>query len=595
VISSPRSFHEDTLIARKSIVRLLAQGERLNAVLAEICDSVEDMLPDIKATIQLVAPNDDKLIHGAAPSLPDSYVQAIDGLQISPSSGTCGTAAALGKRVITADITVDPKWRNFIALARAHGIRACWSEPILSGNGVVIGTLAIYRMEIGTPEETEIEIVNEFKDLASLAIQHRNSIDAHTEAHARLSSLTANIPGIVLQWSVGADSKKSLTFMSDGVSEIAGFSRDELIKSPKLLLNNIQMEDRRDLLHALDECALSKQPVTQDFRIRSEAGEFLWLRLMVHPRSRMDGVTVCDALGLDITDHMEFERRLEESQKELNSKFIELQRTKARLEVQSDALMRTTDQVTKSRDIAEEASRAKSEFLSNMSHELRTPLNAIMGFSDIIREQTFGPVGSIKYREYARDINDAGRHLLELINDVLDFSKIESGNEELYEEWIDVHDAIGSVTRMLHDQAQRSDVNITVEAPDELPPLYADEKKIRQILINLLSNALKFTDQGGTVTLTAWYNDSGGYVIQVEDTGIGIALKDIPKALGLFGQVDSAFNRRYEGTGLGLPLSKSLAEMHGGSLDIQSQVDVGTTVTVRLPTERVVHKSAETL
>jgi signal transduction histidine kinase len=258
-------------------------------------------------------------------------------------------------------------------------------------------------------------------------------------------------------------------------------------------------------------------------------------------------------------------------------------------------LMRTADQVTKSRDIAEEASQAKSEFLLNMSHELRTPLNAIMGFSDIIREQTFGPVGSIKYREYARDINDAGRHLLELINDVLDFSKIESGNEELYEEWIDVHDAIRSVTRMLHDQAQRSDVNITVGAPDELPPLYADEKKIRQILINLLSNALKFTDQGGTVTLTAWYNDSGGYVIQVEDTGIGIALKDIPKALGLFGQVDSAFNRRYEGTGLGLPLSKSLAEMHGGSLDIQSQVDVGTTVTVRLPTERVVRKSAETL
>jgi len=595
VNSPPRKLHEDTLTARNSIVRQLAQGERLNAVLAEICDSVEEMLPDIKATIQIVTPNGDRLINGAAPSLPDSYIQAINGLQISPSSGTCGTAAALGERVITADITVDPKWRNFIALARAHGIRACWSEPILSGNGVVIGTLAIYRMEIGTPEQIEIEIVNEFKDLASLAIQHRNSIDAHTEAHARLSSLTANIPGIVLQWSVGADNKKSLTFMSDGVSEMAGFSRDVLLKSPKRLLQNIQIEDRRELLHALDECALSREPVTQDFRIRSGKEKILWLRLMVHPRRRLDGVTVCDALGLDITDHMEFERRLEESQKELNSKFIELQRTKARLEVQSDALMRTTDQVTKSRDIAEDASRAKSEFLSNMSHELRTPLNAIMGFSDIIREQTFGPVGSIKYREYARDINDAGRHLLELINDVLDFSKIESGNEELYEEWIDVHDALRSVTRMLHDQAQRSEVTIAVDAPDELPPLYADEKKLRQILINLLSNALKFTDQRGTVTLTVWYSDSGGYVMQVEDTGIGIALEDIPKALGLFGQVDSAFNRRYEGTGLGLPLSKSLAEMHGGSLDIQSQVDVGTTVTVRLPTERVIRKSTETL
>jgi len=595
VNSPPRKLHEDTLTARNSIVRQLAQGERLNAVLAEICDSVEEMLPDIKATIQIVTPNGDRLINGAAPSLPDSYIQAINGLQISPSSGTCGTAAALGERVITADITVDPKWRNFIALARAHGIRACWSEPILSENGVVIGTLAIYRMEIGTPEQIEIEIVNEFKDLASLAIQHRNSIDAHTEAHARLSSLTANIPGIVLQWSVGADNKKSLTFMSDGVSEMAGFSRDVLLKSPKRLLQNIQIEDRRELLHALDECALSREPVTQDFRIRSGKEKILWLRLMVHPRRRLDGVTVCDALGLDITDHMEFERRLEESQKELNSKFIELQRTKARLEVQSDALMRTTDQVTKSRDIAEDASRAKSEFLSNMSHELRTPLNAIMGFSDIIREQTFGPVGSIKYREYARDINDAGRHLLELINDVLDFSKIESGNEELYEEWIDVHDALRSVTRMLHDQAQRSEVTIAVDAPDELPPLYADEKKLRQILINLLSNALKFTDQRGTVTLTVWYSDSGGYVMQVEDTGIGIALEDIPKALGLFGQVDSAFNRRYEGTGLGLPLSKSLAEMHGGSLDIQSQVDVGTTVTVRLPTERVIRKSTETL
>jgi PAS domain S-box-containing protein len=595
VNSPPNSFHENSLITRNSIVRRLAQGECLNAVLVEICDSAEESLPGIKAAIQIVAPNGDRLIHGAAPSLPDSYTQAINGLQISPSSGTCGTAAALGERVITADVTVDAKWRNFAALARTHGIRACWSEPIFSGNGVVIGTLAIYRMEIGTPEEVEIKIVNELKDLASLAIQHRISIDAHIEAHARLSSLTANIPGIVLQRSVGADNRKSLTFMSNGVSEMAGVSRDALIESPKRFLRNIQIEDRRDLLYALDECALTGEPVTQDFRVRSGAGKVLWLRLMVRPRRRLDDVTVCDALGLDITDHMEFERRLEESQKELNAKFIELQRTKARLEVQTDALMRTTDEVTKARDMAEDASRTKSEFLSNMSHELRTPLNVIMGFSDIIREQTFGPVGSIKYREYARDINDAGRHLLELINDVLDFSKIESGNEELYEEWVDVHDAMWSVTRMLHDQAQRSEVSLAVETPDDLLSLYADEKKLRQILINLLSNALKFTDQDGTVTLTAWYSDSGGYVFQVEDTGIGITPEDIPKALGLFGQVDSAFNRRYEGTGLGLRLSKSLAEMHGGSLDIQSQVNVGTTVTVRFPAERVLRQSTENL
>ncbi len=536
------NFFEDSVSTRKSIVRLLAQGERLNTVLAEICESVEKRLPGTKAAIQLVAPSGNRLIHGGAPSLPDSYNQAINGLQISPSSGTCGTAAALGERVITPDITIDAKWRNFVALARTHGLRACWSEPIHSGNGGVIGTFAIYRMTAGSPEEAEIEIVSEFKDLASLAIQHRNSIDAHTEAHARLSNLTANIPGIVLQWSVTADNKKALTFMSDGVSKIAGQTREALIEAPRRLLRNIQIEDRRGLLLALDECARTGEPVTKNFRVRSETENVLWLRLLVRPRKREDNVTVCDALGLDITDHMEFERRLEESQREMNTKFIELQRTKARLEVQTDALMKTTDEVTKARDMAEDASRAKSEFLSNMSHELRTPLNAIMGFSDIIREQTFGPVGSIKYRDYARDINDAGRHLLELSNDVLDFSKIESGNEELYEEWIDVHETIRSITRMLHDQAKRSEVDLTVDTPKELPPLFADEKKLRQILINLLSNALKFTDWGGSVSLTTWYSDSRGYVFQVEDTGIGISLEDIPKALGLFGQVGASKN-----------------------------------------------------
>ena len=177
---SPGNFFENSVSTRKSIVRLLAQGERLNAVLAEICESVETRLPGTRAAIQLVAPSGNRLIHGGAPSLPNSYNQAINGLQISPSSGTCGTAAALGERVITPDVTVDPKWRNFVALARTHGLRACWSEPIHSGNGVVIGTFAIYRTTVGSPDEAEIEIVSEFKDLASLAIQHRNSIDAHT-------------------------------------------------------------------------------------------------------------------------------------------------------------------------------------------------------------------------------------------------------------------------------------------------------------------------------------------------------------------------------------------------------------------------------
>ena len=267
---------------------------------------------------------------------------------------------------------------------------------------------------------------------------------------------------------------------------------------------------------------------------------------------------------------------------------IDLQKTKGKLEAQSGMLMSTARELESARAAAEEASRVKSEFLSNMSHELRTPLNAIIGFSQIIKEQTFGPVGSTKYRDYATDIYDSGLHLLELINEVLDYSKIEAGAAELQEEIVDVSDIVESVIRMIGDRATKQGVELIVVAEDNLPKLRADAKKIRQILLNLLTNAIKFTQKGGMVTVTIWARSGSGYVLQVADTGIGISLEDIPKALGVFGQVDSSFSRQHEGTGLGLPLTKSLAELHGGSLDLQSQPGIGTTVTIRLPAERLV-------
>ena len=245
-----------------------------------------------------------------------------------------------------------------------------------------------------------------------------------------------------------------------------------------------------------------------------------------------------------------------------------------------------------SKEQAELANRTKSEFLANMSHELRTPLNAIIGFSETIHRQTFGPVGSPKYIEYVDDINHAGRHLLNIINDILDLSKIEAGKVELLEESVNVAEVVGSCLLLVKERAAAGGVDLKLNMPDDPVPLYADERMLKQILINLLSNAIKFTPAGGTVEIRVWSRPNAGYVFQVADTGIGIALEDIPTALSPFKQIDSALNRKYEGTGLGLPLSKSLAEMHGGSLDLQSAVGGGTTVTVRFPAERIVLEAA---
>jgi PAS domain S-box-containing protein len=228
------------------------------------------------------------------------------------------------------------------------------------------------------------------------------------------------------------------------------------------------------------------------------------------------------------------------------------------------------------------ANRSKSEFLTNTSHELRTPLNAIIGFADIIKTEMLGPLGHEQYKEYAEDISTSGQHLLNLINDLLDMAKIEAGKLDIRQEQVDLGVSATECMRMVREKAASGGLTFNLEVPDPAPVITADRLKVKQILLNLVSNAIKFTDRGGSITVRVRH-DGDDVIVQVADTGVGIAVDDFERVLAPFGQVDASLSRRNEGTGIGLPLSKALMELHGGTLDLNSTVGAGTTVTLRFP------------
>ncbi len=239
---------------------------------------------------------------------------------------------------------------------------------------------------------------------------------------------------------------------------------------------------------------------------------------------------------------------------------------------------------------AEAANRTKSEFLANTSHELRTPLNAIIGFSEIMHLEQFGSIGNPRYKEYAGNVLESAQHLLTLINDILDVAKIEAGKLELEEAAAEPAELCRQTLRLVEDRAARAGIALACELPGDLPRLRIDPRKVKQILLNLLSNAIKFTPRGGRVELAAGRRADGGFGFSVRDSGIGIAPEDQPTALAPFGQVDSQLARKFDGTGLGLPLSRALANLHGGDLELDSAPGQGTIVTVTLPKKRLLEE-----
>ncbi|MEO4044811.1 ATP-binding protein [Hoeflea sp. CAU 1731] len=335
--------------------------------------------------------------------------------------------------------------------------------------------------------------------------------------------------------------------------------------------------------------ASARRPMVEQRVAASEHGESArsmvvqladgrWLQ--INQRNTRDGGSV--SVGTDITQLKRHQDRLKESERRLMATIGDLSASQARLKEKAGELSELNAKFLAEKDRAEAANKAKSEFLANMSHELRTPLNAIIGFSEILQNRMFGPLGSEKYSEYADDIHSSGKHLLGVINDILDMSKIEAGRLRLDQETIDIAPLIDETLRLIAIQAENKSITIKSNIAEGLA-LFADRRAIKQILLNLLSNALKFSDEGGRITVRA-RRHKDAVTLTIEDKGIGIPAAALRKIGQPFEQVQNQFSKSKGGSGLGLAISRALTELHDGAMKIRSKPGVGTIVSLRLPT-----------
>ncbi|MCO5071806.1 MAG: ATP-binding protein [Rhizobiaceae bacterium] len=291
------------------------------------------------------------------------------------------------------------------------------------------------------------------------------------------------------------------------------------------------------------------------------------------------------SVGTDITQLKQHQEKLVDSERRLMATIHDLSVARRSESERSKELVELNRKYMKETERAEAANRAKSEFLANMSHELRTPLNAIIGFSELMQSSIFGPLGSSRYDEYVKDIHGAGMYLLNVINDILDMSKIEAGQLSVELEEIDLNPLISETVRVISLQAEQKAISVETEIADEMK-VWADRRAVKQILINLLSNAVKFTDQDGRISVRA-RNVTGALCLTIEDNGCGIPKRALKKLGKPFEQVENQFSKSHAGSGLGLAISRSLAELHGGSLKIRSTEGIGTIVSVRIPSHEM--------
>lgn len=385
----------------------------------------------------------------------------------------------------------------------------------------------------------------------TVQLVHDSSDEAVRISEERYRLLAENATDMITRH----DERGRVLFASHAAHQILGVPASRLQGDG--LFERVHIADRPAYLTALSRCYAKNEPITVEFRVRRSGmpGEdsYIWAEMRCRPLPGQGferGVPVRAGILAGTRDISE--RKSQEAE------------------------------LTQARDEAEGASRAKTQFLASMSHELRTPLNAVIGFSEILNRELFGTLGEQRYRDYARLIHESGEHLLNVVNDILDMSKIEAGKLKIVKEPFDIASLVTSCGEVMRHTAEKREVALKVEARSGMPSLLADKRACKQMLLNVISNAVKFTDPGGQVQVSARI-EKDMVLFEVTDNGIGIAEQDLPKLGNPFVQADSSYDRSYEGAGLGLSVVKGLARLHGGSLEIASRLGHGTTATIKLP------------
>jgi cell cycle sensor histidine kinase DivJ len=386
----------------------------------------------------------------------------------------------------------------------------------------------------------------------SIQLVHRRSQDAIRHGEDRYRLLAENATDMITRH----DERGRVMF--------ASFASQQLLGEPSAkihgdgLFERVHVADRPAYLTALSRCAANQEPIAVEFRLRRAGGgyqaRYLWVEMRCRPMRSEDAQGDRSRSGIVAVTRDISDRKAQEAE-----------------------LMRA-------RDAAESSSRAKTLFLANMSHELRTPLNAVIGFSEILSRELFGALGEARYLDYARLIHESGEHLLNVVNDILDMSKIEVGKFKIVKEPFEVASLVVSCSEIMRHTAETKGIMLVIDIAPGLPDLPADKRACKQMLLNVLSNAIKFTDPGGWVRISA-RAEKDSIVLTVADNGIGIAEQDLPKLGAPFVQADNSYDRSYEGAGLGLSVVKGLARLHGGKLEIASTLGDGTIVSIVLPLE----------
>lgn len=410
---------------------------------------------------------------------------------------------------------------------------------------------ALFRAELRLDpieEDGRVWFLGVLKDLTD----RRAAAAVVARAHDVIEAVAHGVPGVVYQFVIDARGRRRYSFISEGCFRVFGFEASEVTAGgADRILAAVPAENREALHRSIERSRETLEPWRHVFRCEVR-GEGRWIRGASLPTRLASGDTVWNGMLIDVTD-----------------------------EVAAKAA------AVEAFERAEAASRTKSEFLAAVSHELRTPLNAVIGFAEVLQGELYGPLGDPRYRGHAGDILNGGRQLLDMVNGVLEFAQVEAGGLQLDETEISPRSLIEPCVRALIDKIGDRDLIVDSRIDPLLPRLVVDRMQMRRVLNHLLSNALKFTPDGGRVSIAAEAAADGGMLLVVTDTGIGIAPEDLRRAFEPFAQLDGALSRRYEGLGLGLPLARAIVEAHGGRLALDPAEGGGTRAWIRLPPGRV--------